>query len=64
MEKCLNSGGKTKSDTPSIDLLNQRLGISPAPRMLTESEKKLLRQGADEIAAVVRRNAERTNGSA
>ncbi len=64
MEKRLNNGGKTASDTPSIDLLNRRLGTSPAPRMLTEFEKKLLRQGADEIAAVVRRNAVRRKSNA
>ncbi|MYA35838.1 MAG: hypothetical protein F4Y34_04135 [Gammaproteobacteria bacterium] len=63
MGKRLNSGGKTASDTPSVDLLNRRLGTSPAPRMLTASEKKLLRQGADEIAAVVRRNAEGSNSN-
>ena len=46
------SGGASISATPSIALLNQRLGTSPAPRMLTPSEIDLLRQCAKEVAAV------------
>lgn len=40
------------SDTPSIDLLNRRLAISSAPRMLTEYEIELLQSGAKEVAQV------------
>ena len=47
------SGGKISSATPSIALLNQRLGTSPAPRMLTPSEIDLLRQCGKETAEVV-----------
>ena len=46
------SGGKISSATPSIALLNQRLGTSPAPRMLTPYEIDLLRQCGKETAAV------------
>ena len=38
--------------TPSIALVNQRLGTSPAPRMLTPYEIELLRQCAKEVAEV------------
>ncbi len=48
----LKSGGETTSATPSIALLNQRLGTSPAPRMLKQSEIDLLRQCAQEVARV------------
>ena len=44
MDKISISGGKTGSVTPSTALLNQKLGTSPAPRMLTPSEIELLRQ--------------------
>ncbi|MGH8563273.1 MAG: phosphoribosyltransferase [Gammaproteobacteria bacterium] len=47
----LIGGGKTGSVTPSTALLNQKLGTSPAPRMLTPSEIELLRQSKREIAA-------------
>lgn len=47
------SGGTTSSATPSIALLNQRLGTSPAPRMLTPYEIDLLRQCGKETAEVV-----------
>ncbi len=42
------SGGANTSATPSIALLNRRLGTSPAPRMLTRSEIDLLRRCAKE----------------
>ena len=48
------SGGAGVSTTPSTALLNQKLGISPAPRMLTGSEIDLLRQSAREIAQATR----------
>jgi hypothetical protein len=48
----LNSkaGGDKNSVTPSTRLLNQKLGTSPEPRMLTPSEIALLRQSKREIA--------------
>ena len=46
------SGGGNTSATPSIALLNRRLGISPAPRMLTPYEIDLLRQCVKEVAEV------------
>ena len=46
------SGGRSISATPSITLLNRRLGTSPAPRMLTPSEVDLLRQCVKEAAQV------------
>ena len=46
------SGGGSTSATPSIALLNRRLGTSPAPRMLTPYEIGLLRQSAKEVAEV------------
>ena len=46
------NGGKNTSATPSIALLNRRLGTSPAPRMLEQSEIDLLRQCAEEVAQV------------
>ena len=46
------SGGGSTSATPSIALLNRRLGTSPAPRMLTPYEIDLLRQSAKEVAEV------------
>ena len=48
------SGGAEISATPSTALLNRKLGISPAPRMLTGSEIDLLRQSAREIAQATR----------
>ena len=50
MEKNLKHGGRKTSVTPSTALLNQKLGISPAPRMLTPSEIALLRQSKREMA--------------
>ena len=52
MDKPLSNDGKTTSATPSIDLLNRKLGNSPAPRMLTEYENELLRRSAHEISRV------------
>ena len=48
------SDGAPSLITPSTALLNRRLGISPAPRMLTRSEIDLLRQSAREIAQATR----------
>ena len=50
--KTSRSGGTISSATPSIALLNQRLGTSPAPRMLTPYEIDLLRQCGKETAEV------------
>lgn len=52
MDKPLSDGDETTSATPSIDLLNRKLGTSPAPRMLTEYENELLRRSAHEISRV------------
>ena len=48
------SGGESTSATPSIALLNRRLGTSPTPRMLTRYEIDLLRQCAKEASEVTR----------
>lgn len=50
MVQILKNGGKSDSLTPSTRLLNQKLGTSPAPRMLTLPEMELLRQSRREIA--------------
>ena len=47
-----STGGASSLATPSIALLNRRLGTSPAPRMLTPYEIDLLRQCGKETAAV------------
>ena len=51
-DQTLRNGGKNTSATPSIALLNQKLGTSPAPRMLTPSEIALLRQSKEEVDRV------------
>ena len=38
--------------TPSTALLNRMIGTSPAPRMLTPYEIRLLRQSAQEMSQV------------
>ena len=53
-ERSLKTGGATGSVTPSTALLNRRLGISPAPRMLTPYEVDLLQQSNQEVSEVVR----------
>ena len=53
-DQTLSNGGRHTSATPSIALLTQRLGTSPAPRMLTQSEIDLLRKCATEVAEVTR----------
>lgn len=55
MDQNSNSGGANDSVTPSTVLLNQKLGISPAPRMLTVSEIELLRRSKREIQARLRK---------
>ncbi len=51
MKKNLKNGSRSDSVTFSTALLNQRLAISNAPRMLTRSEIELLRKSKQEIAA-------------
>ena len=51
-DRTSRSGGGNISATPSIALLNRRLGTSPAPRMLTPYEIDLLRKSAKEVAEV------------
>ena len=53
-ERTLKNGSKNISGTPSIALLNRRLGTSPAPRMLTPYEINLLRQSKKEVAEAAR----------
>jgi len=50
-------GGKSGSVTSSTALLNQKLGISHAPRTLTPSEIALLRQSKQEISQHLRKSA-------
>ena len=54
-ERNSSSGGGSASATPSIALLNRKLGTSPAPRMLTPSEIDLLRQCVKEASEVAGR---------
>ncbi len=54
-DRTLSNGGTAVSATPSIALLNRRLGISPDPRMLTESEIRLLQKCAAEAIQVGRK---------
>lgn len=53
-ENTSKNGGGSISATPSIALLNRKLGISPTPRMLTKSEIELLKQSELEVAQVTR----------
>jgi len=52
MEQNLKLGGLDDSLTPSTRLLSQKLGTSPAPRLLTPSEIELLIRSKQELAAV------------
>ena len=52
-------GGLSSLATPTIALLNRRLGVSPAPRMLTPYEIDLLRRCAKETADVTHEVLER-----
>lgn len=53
-EQTSRSGGRSASVSPATAALNRKLGTSPAPRMLTQSEFDLLRQSAREIAQTTR----------
>ena len=55
--------GTKISATPSIALLNRRLGTSPTPRMLTPSEIELLRQCVREVDQVAREVLASKDGS-
>ena len=59
MDDTLRHGGLNTSATPSIALLNQKLGTSPAPRMLEQSEIDLLRKSKEEVFKVRRGDIER-----
>lgn len=52
MAKQLKRGYEDIPATPSVDLLNRKLGPSPAPRVLTEYEDEFLRRAAHEISRV------------
>ena len=54
MDDILRRGGLNTSATPSIVLLNQKLGTSPAPRMLEQFEIDLLRKSKEEVFKVGR----------
>ena len=54
MDDTSSGGGLNTSATPSIALLNQKLGTSPAPRMLEQSEIDLLRKSKEEVFKVTR----------
>ena len=54
MDDTSSGGGLNTSATPSIALLNQKLGTSPAPRMLEQSEIDLLRKSKEEVFKVGR----------
>ncbi len=51
-DRASKSGGENSPLTPSAALLEQRLGISPAPRMLTSYEIGLLRRSKREMAEI------------
>ena len=53
-DNTLRRDGLNTSPTPSIALLNQKLGTSPAPRMLDQSEIDLLRKSKEEVFKVTR----------
>ena len=50
----LGRDGLNTSPTPSLALLNQKIGTSPTPRMLDQSEIDLLRKSKDEVFKVTR----------
>lgn len=54
MEENVKTGGRKGLVTPSTALLNQRLATFSKPGVLTEYEKKLLRQSKVEISEAIR----------
>ena len=62
-DRTSRSGGGSISATPSVALLNRRLGTSPAPRMLTRYEIRLLRQSAKEVSEVAGEILARKDGA-
>lgn len=64
MDRTSKDEGGKRSLTPSVDKLNQLIGPSPAPRMLTPYEIDLLRKAAEEVTEVTRQVlAEKKNTS-
>ena len=53
-ERTSRNGERSTSISPATAALNRKLGTSPTPRMLTQSELDLLRQSAREIAQTTR----------
>lgn len=64
MDRNSSDGGGEFSATPSIALLNRRLGASPAPRMPTPYEVDLLRRCAKEASDVAGAFFARKDGAA
>ena len=62
-DRTSRSGGGSISATPSVALLNRRLGTSPTPRMLTPYEIRLLRQSAKEVSEVAGEILARKDGA-
>lgn len=62
MDRSSKRGGENDSVTPSTASLNRKPGISSAPRMLTASERALLKRSKAEIAAAY--EAERKSSAA
>jgi hypothetical protein len=63
MGPTLKTGGSSDSLTTSTRLLNQKLGISPAPRRLTPYEIELLLASKHELAALAFATPTRASGS-
>lgn len=53
-ERTPRNGERSISVSPATAALNRKIGTSPTPRMLTQSEFDLLRQSAREIAQTTR----------
>ena len=53
-DNTLELDGLNTSVTPSIALLHQMIGISPAPRMLEPFEIELLRKSKEEVFEATR----------
>ena len=59
----LRRDGLDTSPTPSIALLNQKIGTSPAPRMLEPSEIDLLRKSKEEVFKVTGEHIEKATSA-
>lgn len=64
MDDTLRHDDLNTSPTPSIVSLNQKLGISPAPRMLEQSEIALLRKSKEEVLKVTREQVGKATSAA